>query len=165
MTTPTRRLLLVKLWRVLALQNYVENYNRKKNLLNRTQKEQARKCLLDILDAAEKFKDQERARRVRGRVWQLHHLLGRGAIDARFWDDCGEVLSKVSGWLIVGRCGGRPYPTRGVKCYRYLLNRWTAEALSLPRSAKEAAWLCIEIGELLYSELISDTNQEDLCHR
>jgi hypothetical protein len=78
MTTPTRRLLLVKLWRVLALQNYVENYNRKKNLLNRTQKEQARKCLLDILDAAEKFKDQERARQVRGLVRQRdHHKVSR----------------------------------------------------------------------------------------
>jgi hypothetical protein len=153
----------------MSMQIYGKNHQNGgicvKILLNNTQKEEARKCLLDILDAAETFKDQERARRVRGCVWQLHHLLGRGAIDAKFWDDCGEVLSKVSGWLIVGRYGGRPYPTRGVKSYRYLLNRWTAEALTLSRNAKEAAWLCIEIGELLYSELISDTNQEDQCHR
>jgi len=66
MTTPTRRLLLVKLWRVLALRSYEKYDNCKKNFLNRTQKEEARKCLLDILDAAETFKDQERARHVRG---------------------------------------------------------------------------------------------------
>jgi len=150
------------------MQSYEKNRSKNsicvKFFLNRTQKEEARKCLLDILDAAETFKDQERARQVRGRVWQLHHLLGRGAIDAKFWDDCGEVLSRVSGWLIVRRYGGRPYQTRGVKSYCYLLNRWTAEALTLPRSAREAAWLCIEIGELLYSELTSKTNVEDLCH-
>jgi hypothetical protein len=152
----------------IVMQSYCTDYRngtvRVKIFLNRTQREEVRRCLLDVLDAAETFKDQERARRVRGCVWQLHYLLGRGAIDAKFWDDCGEVLSRVSGWLIAGRYGGRPYPARGVKGYRYLLDRCTVEALILPPSAKEAARLCIEIGELLYLELISDTNREDLCH-
>jgi len=160
MTTPTRRLLLVKLWRVLALRSYEKYDNCKKNFLNRTQKEEVRKCLLDILDAAETFKDQERARRVRGCVWQLNQLLGRATIDAEFWERCGEVLTQVSGWLIVGR----QYPAGVVKGYRYLLDRCYADIQALPPEAQAAARLGVEIGELLYSELISDTNQGDLCH-
>jgi hypothetical protein len=146
------------------MQSYEKNRSKNaicvKFFLNRTQKEEARKCLLDILDAAETFKDQERARRVRGCVWQLNQLLGRAAIDAEFWERCGEVLTQVSGWLIVGR----QYPAGVAKGYRYLLDRCIADIQALPPEAQAAARLGVEIGELLYSELISDTNQEDLCH-
>jgi hypothetical protein len=142
------------------LRSYEKYDNCKKNFLNRTQKEEVRKCLLDILDAAETFKDQERARRVRGCVWQLNQLLGRATIDAEFWERCGEVLTQVSGWLIVGR----QYPAGVVKGYRYLLDRCYADIQALPPEAQAAARLGVEIGELLYSELISDTNQGDLCH-
>jgi hypothetical protein len=122
--------------------------------------EQVRQWLLIVKDAAGTITNQTRARRVRGYVWQLNHLLGRAAIDAEFWERCGEVLTQVSGWLIVGR----PYPAGVAKGYRYLLDRCTADVPALPPEAQAAARLGVEIGELLYSELISDTNQDDQCH-
>jgi hypothetical protein len=122
--------------------------------------EQVRQWLLTVLDAVDTITNQARARRVRGYVWQLNHILGRAAIDQGFWERCGEVLTQVSGWLIVGR----PYPAGVAKGYRYLLDRCIADVPALPPEAQEAAQLCIEIGELLYLELISDTNQDDQCH-
>jgi len=122
--------------------------------------EQVRNWLLIVLDAADTITNQTRARHVRGCVWQLNHLLGRATIDQGFWERCGEVLTQVSGWLIVGR----QYPAGVAKGYRYLLDRCIADIPALPPDAQAAARLGVEIGELLYLELTSDTNQEDLCH-
>ena len=122
--------------------------------------EQVRNWMLIVLDAADTITNQTRARRVRGCVWQLNQLLGRATIDAEFWERCGEVLTQVSGWLIVGR----QYPAGVAKGYRYLLDRCIADIPALPPDAQAAARLGVEIGELLYLELTSDTNQEDLCH-
>jgi len=122
--------------------------------------EQVRNWMLIVQDAADTITNQTRARRLRGCVWQLNQLMGRAAIDAEFWERCGEVLTQVSGWLIVGR----QYPAGVVKGYRYLLDRCYADIQALPPEAQAAARLGVEIGELLYLELTSDTNQEDLCH-
>jgi hypothetical protein len=116
--------------------------------------------LLTVQDAAGTITNQTRARRVRGCVWQLNQLLGRAAIDAEFWERCGEVLTQVSGWLIVGR----QYPAGVAKGYRYLLDRCIADIQALPPDAQAIARLGVEIGELLYLELTSKTNQDDQCH-
>jgi len=122
--------------------------------------EHVRQWLLIVLEAADTITNQTRARHVRGCVWQLNHLLGRATIDAEFWERCGEVLTQVSGWLIVGR----QYPAGVAKGYRYLLDRCIADIPALPPEAQAAARLGVEIGELLFLELTSKTNVEDQCH-